>query len=504
MSAPAAAASSCSLPDPQTRPSYSKNSHKPGSVSSSVRCGASTTSSDAGRSRSASVSPREGRICGLPGSGVEAAQATERGSAGAENVEGETSVLKWIKYIDEGTLCAYWFNASSGETTWSQPKELYVSHQSTLSFQPIKKSRSTDGGFHKLASDLNRPIARGKAIRRGKSDVGKKISKVVVQRKRKETGSKCGNVKPRSINVTAVAETEQHHKNRSRQPDLKVQAVNRKEIADAGDPSSNESDNQPGILNLELPKMSTNCLSSPSSVMGGLTPRLPDDATTQPRHSKDDWSVASPESDNAWAVEAIDNLCQKVEGEDANSSGERSSRQSSFIGSPIIASSFPDEFLASDSEQLKEQALDLDDKAHGKKSNVSQQPEADPTTKVKHSKHKHVGGEAEKKSKRQRRSPILSSRVAKEAGIHTAANRNSEREKIPDLAVGLSLLLGCALATICSWRFELGVGIAIGFVIGSFCKSTFQLPQKIGMVSLLERIGEIRPKEDSQSYNLAK
>uniref|UniRef100_A0A7S2TLA3 WW domain-containing protein n=1 Tax=Lotharella oceanica TaxID=641309 RepID=A0A7S2TLA3_9EUKA len=56
---------------------------------------------------------------------------------------------RWVKYIDNKSMCAYWHNVTTGETVWEQPEE-YANHSSVLEFNdeddarppPPRKSRS--------------------------------------------------------------------------------------------------------------------------------------------------------------------------------------------------------------------------------------------------------------------------------------------------------------------------------------------------------------------------
>eukprot|EP00470_Lotharella_oceanica_P006203 CAMPEP_0170178080 /NCGR_PEP_ID=MMETSP0040_2-20121228/11654_1 /TAXON_ID=641309 /ORGANISM="Lotharella oceanica, Strain CCMP622" /LENGTH=119 /DNA_ID=CAMNT_0010421037 /DNA_START=117 /DNA_END=476 /DNA_ORIENTATION=+ len=48
---------------------------------------------------------------------------------------------RWVKYIDEQTLCAYWVNIVTGETTWKEPREdTVVEHEKNNGFSTRKPS----------------------------------------------------------------------------------------------------------------------------------------------------------------------------------------------------------------------------------------------------------------------------------------------------------------------------------------------------------------------------
>ncbi|GAB5354326.1 hypothetical protein AAMO2058_000109300 [Amorphochlora amoebiformis] len=69
--------------------------------------------------------------------------ATEKreGTAGETQGKGDR-IPRWVKYIDEETHCAYYFDVVSGDVTWKQPKE-FAEHKSNLGYSgsPVAGSR---------------------------------------------------------------------------------------------------------------------------------------------------------------------------------------------------------------------------------------------------------------------------------------------------------------------------------------------------------------------------
>jgi len=50
------------------------------------------------------------------------------GSAAAES----TTTTPWVRFVDESSQCTYYFNAVTGETTWEEPPEGFLTDESAL------------------------------------------------------------------------------------------------------------------------------------------------------------------------------------------------------------------------------------------------------------------------------------------------------------------------------------------------------------------------------------
>jgi len=63
-------------------------------------------------------------------------------------------IPRWVKYIDNKSMCAYWHNVTTGETVWEQPEE-YASHSSVLEYNDDVWEQPEEFASHSSVLEYN-------------------------------------------------------------------------------------------------------------------------------------------------------------------------------------------------------------------------------------------------------------------------------------------------------------------------------------------------------------